>query len=102
MQPIAPRLPQRLLDVIDRLAARRVPIAEINRMVGAESERMGLPRPSYQRVRTLVQEARAIRAARPSTASVAWDVALRNRLPIELVEHLAEPEQPRLRGTTAK
>jgi hypothetical protein len=103
VRPIAPRLPQRLLDVIDRSAARRVPIAEINRMVGAEADRMGLPRPSYQRVRTLVHDARRIRSsAGPSTISVARDVAFRAKPPIALVEHLTQPDPPGLRDRGAK
>ena len=47
----APRYTLRLLDVIERLALERAPIAEINRRVGAEAERLGLARPSYERVR---------------------------------------------------
>ena len=51
-----PRYPARLLDVIERLSSERAPIAEINRRVGAEAERLGLPRPSYERVRELDAE----------------------------------------------
>jgi hypothetical protein len=63
----APRIPQRLLDVIDRHAKDdTVPLAEIGRRVGAEAEVLGITRPSYERVRELVHEARSIRS-RPRT-----------------------------------
>jgi hypothetical protein len=101
MPPSAPRLPQRLLDVVERLASRQVPIAEINRLVGAEAERMGLPRPSYQRVRQLVHEARAIRA-RPTRTRVAVDYALRARSQDELLSRLADGPRGRLRDRIAR
>jgi hypothetical protein len=50
----APRIGQKLLRVIARLDDRSVPIAELNRRVGASAERFGLTRPSYERVRELV------------------------------------------------
>jgi hypothetical protein len=54
----APRISPRLIAVIDQLAARELSSAEICRLVGEEAERIGLTRPSYQRVRVLVLEAR--------------------------------------------
>jgi hypothetical protein len=58
----APRIPQRLLVAIDRHArASEVPLAEIARRVCADAERMGLARPSYERIRQLVHESRSIR-----------------------------------------
>ena len=62
--------------MVDRLAQRQSSIAEINREVGAAAERLGLPRPSYERVRRLVHEARAIRAGPPTSAEVARDALL--------------------------
>jgi hypothetical protein len=90
VRPIAPRLPQRLLDVVDRLAQRPAPIAQINRDVGAAAARMGLPRPSYERVRRLVHEARALRAGPPTTAAVARDALLGARLLIDLRDQLGK------------
>ena len=58
----APRIPQRLLDAIDRHGRTEdVPLAEIARRVCADAEQMGLTRPSYERVRKLVNESRGIR-----------------------------------------
>jgi hypothetical protein len=66
----APRLSPKLLEAIVRYDDRKVPIAETYRRVGREAERLGLPRPSYQRVRVLVHAARRARgAARPPRRS---------------------------------
>ena len=85
---IAPRISPRLLEAIVRLDRRAVPIAETCRRVGAEAERLGLPRPSYERVRELVHESRRLRRG-PTTAAVLRDVAFRVRPPEAVVEHLA-------------
>jgi hypothetical protein len=93
----SPRIPLRLLDVVDRLAPARVPIAEINRLVGGEAERMGLARPSYESIRLLVHSARRLQALEPTTLAVAADVLLRARPPQALVDRFGEPLRPRLR-----
>lgn len=72
------------------------PIAETCRLVGAEAERLGLPRPSYERIRELVHEARRIRRG-PSTASVLLDVAFRVRPPEAIADHLSGVGVPPLR-----
>jgi hypothetical protein len=82
----APRISHHLLDAIVRLDDRRVPIAEVNRRVGAAADRLGYPRPSYQRVRELVHLARRVRRRSPSTATVVADVVLRVRPPHALWE----------------
>jgi hypothetical protein len=99
---IAPRLSPRLLDVIERLAFLRVPIAEINRLVGAEAERLGLPRPSYQRVRTLVHEARQLNADRTPTGKVLLDIATQVRSPMALTELATSPPRRKLRDRLDK
>jgi hypothetical protein len=85
----APRISPRLLEALVRLDDRRVPIAEVNRRVGAEAGRLGLARPSYQRVRELVHRARRLRGRQPSTVSVLVDVALRARPPEALIDHIS-------------
>ncbi len=66
-------------------------IAEINREVGAAAERMGLPRPSYEQVRRLVHEARAIRSGPPTTtADVALDALVGARPLTALYDQLAK------------
>jgi hypothetical protein len=64
----AARIPDRLLAAIERLDDRAVPLAEIARRVGAEADRLGLTRPSYERIRQLLHESRALRAERGPSA----------------------------------
>jgi hypothetical protein len=85
----APRISPRLLEALVRLDDRRVPIAEVNRRVGAEAVRLGLRRPSYQRVRELVHASRRLRRNQPSTIAVLWDVANQARPPQAILEHLS-------------
>jgi len=61
MVTMAPRISGRLIEAIVRFDDRRRPIAETYRRVGAEAERLGLTRPSYQRIRELVHEVRNLR-----------------------------------------
>jgi len=84
----APRISPRLVRALDRLDDRRIPIAEVNRRLGAEAERLGLPCPSYQRVRVLIHRLRWLRRG-PTTASVLWEVALRARPPEAIADHLS-------------
>ncbi len=95
MVTCAPRISPRLLDALVRLDDPSLPIAEIGRRVGAEADRLGLTRPSYQRLRVLLRASRRLRR-RPSTTSVLVDVAMRARPPVALVEHLAGVGVPRL------
>jgi len=88
----APRLSPRLLEAIARHDDDSLPIAEICRRVGTEAARLGLFRPSYERVRSLVGELRcrrALKARRASTAEVLLDVWLRARPPTALLDHVA-------------
>jgi hypothetical protein len=83
----APRLSPKLLEAIVRYDDRKVPIAETYRRVGSEAEQLGLPRPSYQRVRVLVHAARRTRS-RPTTASLLVDAGLNVRHPRHVLEDL--------------
>lgn len=56
----ASHLSPRLLDEVDRLSAKHLGIAEINRRVGVKAQRLGTTKPSYERVRQLVHESRAL------------------------------------------
>ena len=73
----------RLLELIEQLAQRKLPIAEINRRVGTAAAKRGVPRPSYERVRVLVNEARRLRRE-PSTAAVESHAGHVHRLRQEL------------------
>ena len=80
-----------------RLDDEKVPIAETYRRVAAEAERLGLMRPSYQRIRVLVHQSRRLRRG-PSTASVLLDVATRARPTEAFLQHISGvgvPEVPR-------
>jgi hypothetical protein len=93
----APRISRRLIEELVRLDDEKVPIAETYRRVAAEADRLGLTRPSYQRIRVLVHESRQLRRG-PTTASVLLDVATRVRPPEALLEHISGvgvPEVPR-------
>jgi len=94
----APRISHRLLQTLDRIDDPKLPIAEVNRRLGAEAWRLGLPRPSYQRVRVLVHQLRRIRSRKgPSTGAILFDIALRTRPPEALLDHLSGIGVPRLR-----
>ena len=98
MLAFAPRISHRLLEAIVRIDDESVPIAETYRRVADHADRLRLPRPSYQRVRVLVHEARRLRRRRgPSTASVLFDVAVRSRPPDAVLEHLSGVGVPDLR-----
>jgi hypothetical protein len=97
MITFAPRISPRLIEALVKLDDTSVPIAETCRRVGAEAQRLGLPRPSYQRVRELVHASRRLHRC-PSTAAVLVDVAFRARAPEALLDHVSGigvPERPR-------
>ena len=98
----ASRLPPSLFDLIERLAAQRIPIAEVNRRVGAEAEHLGITRPSYERVRELVDEARWLAADHPSVGQTMLDVATRTRSHFAYAELAARGPRPRLRDRPSK
>jgi hypothetical protein len=96
MPAFAPRIRRELLEAVVRFDERSRPIAETYRRVGAEAERLGFTRPSYQRIREIVHESRRIRRG-PSTASVLADVAFRVRPPEAVLDHLSGIGVPDLR-----
>jgi len=86
-----------LLDRVEALSEQSVPIAEINRRVGAEAQRLGVTKPSYERVRQLVHEARDLRRGWTSAMEIFIDVATRTRSPRAYEELITRPPCPRLR-----
>ena len=94
MKRFAPRLSPRLVSEIERLADDGLPAAEIVRRVGETASVLGLPRPSYERVRVLVRTRRE-RPWRATTAGVVFDVAMRVRPPMALADHLGGIGVPR-------
>jgi hypothetical protein len=84
----APRISMRLLDEIDRLAARPDRAADICRLIGKEAEEQGVRRPSYEQVRLHVRRARR-RPRAVSTGEMLLDVALRVHHPDAFVQHVS-------------
>jgi hypothetical protein len=98
----ASRLPPPLFEYIEHLARRPFSIAEVNRLVGAEAERVGITRPSYERVRELVHEARWLEQEYPTVGRVVLDVASRTRSHAAYAELAARGLRPRLRDRPSK
>ncbi len=87
----------RLLDELDRLSAERLPIAEIHRRVGVKAQRLGATRPSYERVRQLVHEARDLQRGYVSALEIFFDFAAHQQ-PSRTTQNLAKlAPRPRLR-----
>jgi hypothetical protein len=84
----APRISPRLRSEIERLAAKRYSSADICREIGETAERLGLRRPSYERVRALVRELRR-RPRTATTGEVLLDIAFRVRHPDAFIEHVS-------------
>ena len=83
----APRIGPTLLAGIERLDDDALPIAEVNRRVGALASHLGFVRPSYQQIRVLVHEHRRQGLA-PTAGQILLDVAARSRPPEALLELL--------------
>ena len=95
----APRIDSRLVAAIERLDDSVVPIAETNRRVGEIAEALELARPSYEQVRTIVQQVRRL-GPRPGPGQILLDIALRIRPPTAFGDYLVgtlPPEAPRRR-----
>jgi hypothetical protein len=88
MVTMAPRISRGLIEAIVRFDDRGRPIAETYRRVGAEAERLGLTRPSYQRIRELVHEARSIRRGPTAGDFLRLALAMKAGNPDELIESL--------------
>ena len=93
-----PRIAQPLLEVLPRLDDGERPIAEVYRRLGVEADARGLTRPSYERVRVLVHELRAIdrrRHAGPSIAQMVWEVGAGSRAGPSLIDNMYRPRDER-------
>jgi hypothetical protein len=88
------RLGPRLLEELVRIDDGRLPIAEVNRRVGAAADRLQLRRPSYERVRVVVHQLRR-NPRQPSTAQVLFEIAMRARSPREIADLVPATGRPR-------
>jgi hypothetical protein len=71
----APTISRRLDAVVARRARAGVVYADVWRAVGAEADRLGLARPSYQQVRLLAHEAIERRVRRRAIGGMLVDAA---------------------------
>ena len=76
-----------LLAGLTRFDDESVPIAEVHRRIAALASHLGLPRPSYERIRVLVHEHRR-RGLAPTAGQLLLEVAFRSRPPDALLELL--------------
>jgi hypothetical protein len=83
---LAPRISRHVLARIVAHDDALHPIAETYRRVAADAERLGYTRPSYERIRMLVHEARRARLG-PSTADVLIDIVMAQRPPDAIIDH---------------
>lgn len=88
----APRLDVRLIAALEQfLKEEGVPVAELNRRLGAVADALSVPRPSYERVRLIVRDRRSGGYALPSTGMVLLEIAARSRPADDLLKLLADP-----------
>ncbi len=88
MARAAPRIDARIVALLARLDKPGRPIAETHRALGALAEEIGLTRPSYEQVRTIVHALRA-RRRDPTPGQVLLDVATRARPPDAFLDAVA-------------
>ena len=89
MPASAPRIDRRLVEAIGRLDRRETPIAETNRRVGELAATLGLTKPSYEQVRSIVHASRnSVRVY--GLLDAAYDVSFRTVEPRVAVERLIE------------
>jgi len=94
MPAAAPRIDLRLVAAVAHLDDRRLPRAETNRRIGALAGDLGVPQPSYEQIRHLVNRHRR-RRLDPGPGSVLLDIAFRVRPPEALLDYMAGTPLPK-------
>jgi hypothetical protein len=74
-----PRLERRFLEGVTRLDDRSVPIAETYRRIRDLAEQLGVPRPSYERVRLHLRAVRSRQDERLRTRDLVLELAYNTR-----------------------
>jgi hypothetical protein len=74
-----PRLEQRFLERVVQLDDDRLPMAETYRRIRGLAEEMGVPRPSYERVRLQLKAARRSRQDRAQARELVLELAFDSR-----------------------
>jgi hypothetical protein len=91
MYAAAPRLDRRLLDALARIDDSSEPIAETYRRCRKVAADLGIPRPSYERVRIEVHAIRRERERRRKARETLIKVAL-YQAPVHALYEVLEPE----------
>jgi hypothetical protein len=78
-----------LLAALIRIDDPGKPMAETHRRLGLIADRLGTPRPSYERTRTLIRAHRR-RPLEPGIGETLLDIALQNRPPEAIIDALIE------------
>jgi hypothetical protein len=92
----APRIDPRILRALAKLDDPGESIAECRRRIGEVASELGLPRPSYERVRQLVHVHRCSRS-RPGHVDALLDLALYTRPPQDVLADFLTGEASRHR-----
>jgi hypothetical protein len=79
MYAAGPRLDRRYLAKIGRIDDPTVPMAETYRRIRALSAELGVPRPSYERVRIHLRTTRRRRARRAEARELVFQLAYNTR-----------------------
>jgi len=83
------RVDSRLVAALVRLDDSARPMAETHRRIGLIADELGVPRPSYERIRCLVRMHRR-RPLEPGIGETLLDVALQRRPPESIIEAIVE------------
>jgi hypothetical protein len=83
------------VGAIARIDDGRRPIAETYREVAAIAEQLGLARPSYEQVRTVLHQLR-FRKRDPAIGQILLDISFRRRPPEALLKAVSGIGVPRL------
>ena len=94
MPRAAPRIDARLLAALTRLDDPGASIADVHRRLGLVADWLGVPRPSYEQVRVLVNAHRR-RALQPGVGETLLEIAMRSKPPGALLDVLSGTVPPK-------
>jgi hypothetical protein len=97
MPPAAPRIDARLVAALTRLDDPTTPIAEAHRRLGRVADWLGVPRPSYEQVRVLLNAHRR-RPLQPGVGETLLEIAMRAKPPGALLDVLSGTAPPKRRA----
>jgi hypothetical protein len=94
MPPAAPRIDARLVAAVTRLDDPSRSIADAHRRLGLVADWLGVPRPSYEQVRVLINAHRR-RALQPGVGETLLEIAMRSKPPGALLDVLSGTAPPK-------